>query len=208
MLKEFDIHIAQIVSQLHSIEKSAKAFLEKYDLVHDFTTILQYCMAKSKYHRVEGIAADKIGVFSEKANTIQLTDETSCVLYQEYSDILQITNDLEPLMWVDYEQFHNQVVIPKEKKSADAVVPAAINENYSTANTESQIETKKEEKPIIQSNFSERYDIAFKQFTQTHPWSVIIKDIHGALAKSNSDKDVKNEAKMTQIEKLLFGFEF
>lgn len=200
MLKEFDIHIAQIVSQLYSIEKSAKAFLEKYDLVHDFTTILQYCMAKSKYHRVEGIAADKIGVFSEKANAIQLTDETSCVLYQEYSDILQITNDLEPLMWVDYEQFHNQVVIPKEKKTADAVVPAAINE--------SQIETKKEEKLIIQSNFSERYDIAFKQFTQTHPWSVIIKDIHGALAKSNSDKDVKNEAKMTQIEKILFGFEF
>lgn len=200
MLKEFDIHIAQIVSQLYSIEKSAKAFLEKYDLVHDFTTILQYCMAKSKYHRVEGIAADKIGVFSEKANAIQLTDETSCVLYQEYSDILQITNDLEPLMWVDYEQFHNQVVIPKEKKTADAVVPAAINE--------SQIETVKEEKLIIQSNFSERYDIAFKQFTQTHPWSVIIKDIHGALAKSNSDKDVKNEAKMTQIEKILFGFEF
>ena len=200
MLKEFDIHIAQIVSQLYSVEKSAKAFLEKYDLVHDFTTILQYCMAKSKYHRVEGIAADKIGVFSEKANAIQLTDETSCVLYQEYSDILQITNDLEPLMWVDYEQFHNQVVIPKEKKTADAVVPAAINE--------SQIETKKEEKLIIQSNFSERYDIAFKQFTQTHPWSVIIKDIHGALAKSNSDKDVKNEAKMTQIEKILFGFEF
>jgi len=70
MLKEFDIHIAQIVSQLYSIEKSAKAFLEKYDLVYDFTTILQYCMAKSKYHRVEGIAADKIGVFSEKANAI------------------------------------------------------------------------------------------------------------------------------------------
>lgn len=37
---------------------------------------------------------------------------------------------------------------------------------------------------------------------------MIIKDIHGALAKSNSDKDVKNEAKMTQIEKILFGFEF
>jgi hypothetical protein len=66
---------------LATIERSAKSFLEKYDLVHDFTAILQFCMATSKYHRVDGVAADKIGLFSEKANAIQLTDETSCVLY-------------------------------------------------------------------------------------------------------------------------------
>ena len=201
MLKDVDIHIVQIVSQLATIERSAKSFLEKYDLVHDFTAILQFCMATSKYHRVDGVAADKIGLFSEKANAIQLTDETSCVLYQEYSDILKITNDLEPMMWVDYERFYNQVIIPREKKNADAVVPAVVT-------TDSESNVNKDEKPIIQSNFSERYDIAFKQFTSTQPWSVIIKDIHGHLAKSNSDKDVKNEVKMTQIENLLFGFEF
>ena len=67
MLKDFDIHIAQIVAQLHSIEKVAKPFFEKYGLLDDFLAVKQYCMAKSKYHRVEGVAADKIGVLSEKA---------------------------------------------------------------------------------------------------------------------------------------------
>ena len=43
-------------------------------------------------------------------------------------------------MWVDYEQFHNQVVIPRENKNADAVVPAAINQEK---------EAKKDLKPIL-----------------------------------------------------------
>lgn len=78
MLKEFDIHIAQIISQLHSVEKNAEAFLTKYDLLEDIKAMKQFCMAKSKFHRVENVAADKIGVFSEKANAIELTDEKAC----------------------------------------------------------------------------------------------------------------------------------
>ena len=64
------------------------------------------------------------------------------------------------------------------------MVPAAINPDN---------EIKKDKKPVIQSNFAERYDIAFKSFTTTHPWNIIIREIHGRLAKSNSDRDIKSE---------------
>ena len=39
MLKPADIHIAQIISQLISIEKNAKPYLEKFNLVQDFNAI-------------------------------------------------------------------------------------------------------------------------------------------------------------------------
>lgn len=129
--------------------------MEKYGVIHDFTAIMQYCMAKSKFHRVENVAADKIGVFTDKANAILMTDETNTVMYKEYTDILQITRDLDPMMWIDYEIFHNQVVIPREKKNADAVVPAAVNIE----------EAKKDQKPVIQSNFAERFTDGFNSFT-------------------------------------------
>lgn len=199
MLKEFDIHVAQIVAQLHSIEKVAKPFFEKYGLLDDFIAVKQYCMLKSKYHRVEGVAADKIGILTEKAKAIDFVDERNSILYQEYTDVTKWANELDPMAWVLYEQFHNQVVIPREKKNADAVVPAAIN---------TDTEASKEQKPIVQSNFTERYDLAFKHFLNTHPWSIIIKDIHAGLANSNSEKAIKTEEQMQKIEKSIFGFEF
>ena len=96
------------------------------------------------------------------------------------------------MAWVLYEQFHNQVVIPREKKNADAAVPAAVV---------TDTEASKEQKPTVQSNFTERYDVAFKSFLNTHPWSIIIKDIHAGLANSNSEKAIKTEEQMQKIEK-------
>jgi hypothetical protein len=46
------------------------------------------------------------------------------------------------MMWVDYERFYNQVIIPREKKNADAVVPAVVT-------TDSESNVNKDEKPII-----------------------------------------------------------
>jgi len=39
MLKPTDIHIAQIISQLNSLDKNAKPYLEKFNLVQDFNAI-------------------------------------------------------------------------------------------------------------------------------------------------------------------------
>lgn len=50
----------------------------------------------------------------------------NCALYKEYKDILNILKDKEQMQWIEYEEFHNCIVIPRERKNADAVVPAAI----------------------------------------------------------------------------------